>query len=50
MLDAKFFLKVGPNVRDLYRKHIFTDGKHDHTEPFKGDKGIRYEEIEDTDA
>tara|TARA_Y100000593_G_scaffold43017_1_gene82340 strand:- start:326 stop:766 length:441 start_codon:yes stop_codon:yes gene_type:complete len=23
MLDAKFFLKVGPNVRDRYREHIF---------------------------
>ena len=25
---------------------IFT-GEHDHTEPFKGDKGIRFEPIED---
>ena len=23
MLDAKFFLKVGPRVRDRYREHIF---------------------------
>ena len=27
MLDAAFFLRVGPNVRDRYRKHIFKDAK-----------------------
>ena len=27
MLDATFFRKIGPNVRDRYRKHIFQDAK-----------------------
>ena len=36
MLDAKFFLKVGPIVRDRYRKHIFTDAKDIYDKPFKG--------------
>ena len=35
MLDAKFFLKVGPNVRDRYRKHIFKDAKDVYGKPFK---------------
>ena len=34
MLDAKFFLKVGPNVRDRYRKHIFKDAKDVYGKPF----------------
>ena len=35
MLDAKFFLRVGPNVRDRYRKHIFKDAKDVYGKPFK---------------
>ena len=27
MLDAKFFIRIGANVRDRYRKHIFTKAK-----------------------
>ena len=27
MLDIKFFLKEGPEVRDRYREHIFEDAK-----------------------
>ena len=27
MLDRTFFTKIGPNVRDRYRKHIFKDEK-----------------------
>jgi len=34
MLDKKFFLKVGPNVRDRYRKHIFKDAKDVYGKPF----------------
>ena len=34
MLDKKFFLKVGPNVRDRYRKHIFQDAKDVYGKPF----------------
>ena len=34
MLDKKFFLKVGPNVRDRYRKHIFQDAKDVYDKPF----------------
>jgi len=36
MLDKKFFLRVGPNVRDRYRKHIFQDAKDVFDKPFKG--------------
>ena len=36
MLDATFFLKVGPNTRDRYRKHIFKDAKDVYDAPFKG--------------
>ena len=36
MLDAKFFLRVGPNTRDRYRKHIFQDAKDVYGKPFKG--------------
>ena len=35
MLDKKFFLKVGPNVRDRYRKHIFKDAKDVYGKPFE---------------
>ena len=27
MLDTKFFIKVGPNIRDRYREHIFKKAK-----------------------
>ena len=36
MLDATFFRRIGPNVRDRYRKHIFTDAKDIYDKPFKG--------------
>lgn len=35
MLDKTFFLKIGPNVRDRYRKHIFQDAKDVFDKPFK---------------
>ena len=35
MLDATFFRRVGPNVRDRYRKHIFQDAKDVFDKPFK---------------
>ena len=35
MLDKKFFLRVGPNVRDRYREHIFKDAKDVFGKPFK---------------
>ena len=35
MLDLKFFLRVGPNVRDRYRDHIFEDAKDVFGKPFK---------------
>ena len=35
MLDAKFFRKIGPNVRDRYRKHIFQDAKDVYDKAFK---------------
>ena len=35
MLDNKFFLKVGPKVRDRYRKHIFEDAKDVYDKKFK---------------
>ena len=35
MLDLKFFLRVGPNTRDRYRKHIFQDAKDVYDKPFK---------------
>ena len=35
MLDTKFFLRVGPNARDRYRKHIFQDGKDVFGKSFK---------------
>ena len=38
MLDKMFFLKIGPNVRDRYRKHIFQDAKDVFGKPFKAYK------------
>ena len=35
MLDKMFFLKIWPNVRDRYRKHIFQDAKDINDKPFK---------------
>ena len=35
MLDATFFRRIGPNVRDRYRKHIFQDAKDVFGKPFK---------------
>ena len=35
MLDATFFRRIGPNVRDRYRKHIFQDAKDVFDKPFK---------------
>ena len=35
MLDATFFRKIGPNVRDRYRKHIFQDAKDVYGRAFK---------------
>ena len=34
---------------DIIPNEIFVSGKHDHTKPFKGDNGIRFEPIEDED-
>ena len=36
MLDAKFFFRVGPKVRDRYREHIFIKAKDVYGKPFKG--------------
>ena len=38
MLDRTFFLRIGPNVRDRYRKHIFQDAKDVFGKPFKAYK------------
>ena len=35
MLDATFFRKVGPEIRDLYRLSIFRDAKDVFGKPFK---------------
>ena len=35
MLDAKFFIRIGANVRDRYRKHIFQDAKDINDKQFK---------------
>jgi hypothetical protein len=35
MLDKMFFIKIGPNVRDRYRDHIFEDAKDVFGKPFK---------------
>ena len=36
MLDATFFRRVGPNVRERYRNHIFDDAKDVNDRKFKG--------------
>tara|TARA_Y100000592_G_scaffold101026_1_gene184668 strand:- start:455 stop:895 length:441 start_codon:yes stop_codon:yes gene_type:complete len=36
MLDLKFFLKVGPRVRDRYREHIFDKALDVNGKKFKG--------------
>ena len=36
MLDTKFWLRVGPNVRDRYREHIFGKAKDVFGRKFKG--------------
>ena len=36
MLDLKFFLKVGPKVRDRYREHIFGKALDVNGKKFKG--------------
>ena len=38
MLDLKFFLKVGPRVRDRYREHIFDKALDVNGKKFKGYK------------
>ena len=44
MLDTQFFIKIGANVRDRYRKHIFQDAKDindDNFEPYSKGYGER---------
>ena len=36
MLDATFFRRIGPNVRDRYREHIFKKALDVFGKPFKG--------------
>ena len=36
MLDKKFFIKVGANTRDKYRKHIFAKARDVYWKAFKG--------------
>ena len=36
MLDTKFFIRVGANVRDKYRKHIFAKARDVYGKSFKG--------------
>ena len=36
MLDKKFFIKVGANTRDKYRKHIFAKARDVYGKAFKG--------------
>ena len=38
MFSTKFFTKLGADVRDKYRKHIFEDGKDVNDKDFKGYK------------
>ena len=38
MLSKGFFYKVGPKIRDAYRKHIFKDGRDVFDKPFGGYK------------
>ena len=44
MLDAKFFIRIGANVRDRYRKHIFQDAKDVFDKPFKAYTSKQYEQ------
>ena len=44
MLDLKFFLRVGPDARDRYRKHIFQDAKDVFDKPFKAYTSKQYEQ------
>ena len=41
-LKCKAFSNIIPNE--------ILEGEHDHTEPFKGDNGIQFEPVEDTNA
>ncbi len=36
MLDKKFYTKLGANVRDKYRKHIFAKARDVYSRAFKG--------------
>ena len=36
MLDREFFTKLGANVRDKYRKHIFAKARDVYSKAFKG--------------
>jgi len=36
MLDREFFTKLGANVRDKYRKHIFAKARDVYSKSFKG--------------
>ena len=36
MFDKKFFTKTGPKIVNMYRKHIFLEGKDIEGKPFKG--------------
>ena len=42
MLDKKFFIDVGPEVRDKYRKHIFKDAKDVKGRKFKSNYSSGY--------
>ena len=44
MLDKKFFLKEGPNVRDRYRKHIFTNARDVYDKSFSSNYKGDYKE------
>ena len=40
MLDSKFWYRVGPNVRNRYRTHIFDKAKDVYGKSFKGYSNI----------
>ena len=42
MLDKKFFLKEGPNVRDRYRDHIFRKARDVYDKPFSKNYNTKY--------
>lgn len=44
MLNIKFFNKIGPNVRDRYRTHIFRKAKDINDKPFKPYTSKKYSE------